>query len=188
MDYYKPVKLLCSELIKQRTKEFWENSKFPPALAYVKRMPFSEEDLSVINEELLSKGLSRVKDALTFKRRTKGTYDVRRCHIDGNSNTIYNCSVVIPVSGCENTEQYWYDGSFKIESQLNDGVHYYYPVWNGEPQLVEHATIKDDPVLCRVNIPHSTYSNGKEFRITCTLRFENNETFEEIYSKLSTPL
>lgn len=189
MEYYKPVTLECSPLIKKRTKEAMDQFKLVPfrkELVYSKAMKFTEEDRKIINDEVTSKGLSKIKDVLAFKRWGNTKYDKTSSHIDGNNNVIYNSSIVIPVSGCKDTEQYWLDGEYEIKKEVGaSGITYLVPVWKSEPTLVDHVFINDQPMLCRVDIPHNAYGNGRQFRLTCTLRFENNESFEEIYEKLS---
>ena len=189
MDYYKPIDISCFDLIKDRTKEFAKELKLVPftkELLYSRRMLFSEEDQQVINKEFELKGLSKIKDVLIFKRWSSLKYDMNSIHIDGTLDKIYNCSLVIPVSGCKDTEQYWYDGEYEITQIVGkSGIAHLIPKWKSSPKLVDSVHIENCPMLCRVNIPHSAYGNGKQFRLTCTLRFENNETFEEIYEKLS---
>ena len=188
MDYYKPVKIECAELIKSRTLEYMNQFKLKPfsdRLVYTKNVQFTEQDTKTINEEFQDKGLSKIVDVLSFKRWQRNKFHRDYCHLDGHDDLIYNASIVIPISGCKGTEQYWYDGDYEITMIATEGVKYFIPKWKTEGKLVASVSIVDTPMLCRVNIPHNAYSNGFEPRLTCTLRFEKNETFEEIYQKLS---
>lgn len=191
MELFRPVKLECFQLIQEFTKTYM--SQFNSETFYAIRMPVPQEMRNSINDEFSSYGLSNIGDFLAFKRKTiKISGDA--CHIDieSKTNTMFNASIVFPVSGCDNTAQFWYDGQYNLtnmEYSINDGLikttsTYYGLDWVSEPVFADQVEIKDSPVLCRVNKPHSAFSNGIDYRITCTLRFKNNETYEELCAKL----
>lgn len=146
-------------------------------------LPFSI--LETVNEELKSKGVSEVASVLVFHKTTTEV-SPSACHVDGNAvqNYLSNVSLVLPVLGCTNdTGQYWYEGPYKLH-HVEAAVRYYKIDWLDTPRLVDHVSIQA-PTLCRVNIPHGAHANGREPRVTCTLRFKANETFEDAHEKLS---
>jgi hypothetical protein len=155
--------------------------KFP---VQASKVPISAEVRNIINQELFSKGLSELTDILSFKRNNVGI-NIDGCHVDDGYKSICNVSIVIPVSGYENTGQYWFDGDYKIVKAITPAnVTYNALEWNTPGILIGVVNITS-PMLCRVNIPHGAYGNGLEYRVTATIRFRNNETFEEVYEKLS---
>jgi hypothetical protein len=56
--------------------------------------------------------------------------------------------------------------------------------WNTPGSLVEQVEISKGPMLCRVDVPHSATSRKDgSYRLVMTLRFEENLSIEEIFSR-----
>lgn len=182
---YKKISIEYTDLIKQEVLKQCVHMDVGTL-----KIPLMGELYDKVNEQFISRNLSCVKYLYVFKRRNVGV-NPEPCHVDcreKSPDNMTNSSIVIPVSGCKNTAQYWMDGEYKLHKQtLKPGVQYFKLEWVGDIKLIGLVEIYDSPVLCRVNIPHHAYANGVEDRITCTMRLENNEPFEEIYEKLSKP-
>ncbi len=184
MELYKEVHLPFADILKKYTAEYMAESTPDLLDAQIIPIPINERD--EINSYLKSKGVSNLGNILAFKRKMPyaGYLD---CHIDmSNKSTVMNCSIVIPVSGCRHTKQYWYSGDHTIEHKVTpSGAKYCTVVWNGLPQFAGDVEIYDHPTLVRTNVPHSAYSLGEEYRTTCTIRFNDNESFEYLSEHLS---
>lgn len=186
MKLYSPVILPFAEILQKYTEE--QMSIFNTEILHVQNISISESDRKQINEFLNSKNISNLKNILAFKRKMQ-YIDYTDCHLDVDPNNLpglINCSIVIPVSGCRYTKQYWYTGDFKYRlTKTPSGADYAIIDWNGSPVLTGEVEIYKQPVLVRTDIPHSAYSMNNEYRLTCTIRFTNNETFEYLEEQLS---
>ena len=180
MELYRPVNLECAEMLKILTSRYMLSFNF----ACVKYMTLSEPNLNIVNSEFNSKGISNIFQPLIFK---KSIVEVgpQHCHIDHYEGQRYHASIVIPVIGCRNTYQYWYDGEYDATVEFDEitKVTFLSTAWK-RAELIDKAYIFGSPMLCRTDIPHGAVSNGREYRVTCTIRFEGNETYEELCEKL----
>lgn len=159
----------------------------------VRKVRLPEDILNDINQQMVGYGLPLIgKKAVIFKRSsfTKPLADVRTLHIDfsGVYGDVYHASIVIPVSGCENTYMYWVDGKYETAARdiptrpdlpsLNST--HQSLVWKDTPRVIAECEIVV-PTLCRVDVPHDAYNGTNEqSRITITLRFEGNPSFDDI--------
>lgn len=149
---------------------------------------FQEFDQTItdkINGIFTDLGLGELHPILWFVRHRDYEMSPNKVHIDGNHTRPW-ASIVIPVSGCENTFQYWYDGDFVRAGSTLAAISGGKVQWTGVPRLAAIADTSHKCLLGRVNIPHGAVSNHNDIRITCTLRFKQNWTFEALLEKLST--
>jgi hypothetical protein len=182
MMLYKPVNLKCFEIIQKEVSEYMKKFKesnlvFAPAI--------SQELRNTVNKELGALGFAEVFDILLFKRRGTPRSE-NMCHMDGDKDILTSTSLIVPVSGCKGTAQYWYGGPYEtvIQSYTPPGskqatATYRGVKWNGPAEYLGEVEIFEQPYLTRVDLPHGAYDNGKEDRITITFRFKNNIPFEE---------
>lgn len=180
MELYRPINLKCAEMLKILTSRYMLSFNF----ACVKPMTLPESVLDTVNSEFNSKGVSNIFQPLIFK---KSIIEVgpQYCHIDHYEGQRHHASIVIPVMGCRNTYQYWYDGDYDISASFNENakVAFFSTVWKSA-EFIDKVYIFDSPMLCRTDVPHGAISNGREYRVTCTIRFTENETYEELSEKL----
>jgi hypothetical protein len=176
---YKPINFPFIDVIASETLKLMNNVN--DGRLSIREIPFSDKVMDDINSYLNLRGVSNLRSKLSFKR-LGGVQSHTDCHVDGTSNITYNCSLVIPVYGCKNTYQYWYNGDYTLKfwGEPERGV----VLWNSLPNYLDKIEIYDSSMLCRVNIPHSAVGKDNEYRITCTLRFQENETFEYLYEHL----
>ena len=144
---------------------------------------FSPELYDQLNSYLGSLGFPLIRGVLGFKR-TNIKPNPYLAHIDGDPIKTTTASLVIPVSGCVDTGMFWFDGNYKlVMSQHGPNSGYanaWHLDWTGSPRFLAAVSIVDTPMLCRVNIPHEAYSNGREPRVTVTLRFQGNPLFDDL--------
>jgi hypothetical protein len=184
MEYYRSIHLECAELLRAYTENYalTELKDFPGT---VTSMPLLSPLDTILNDELKSRNISKSRGYKIFKRKiTDNT--IGKYHIDGNApdNFIFNCSIVIPVSGCKGTEMIWCNDNYSLDYNVSPyGVKYFDILWNKPPETIIRKEIFETPMLCRVDIPHTAISNGLEERITFTFRLDGNETFEELCEK-----
>ena len=185
MELYKSIELDCFSAIKKATSKFIDQFDKQTIL----NLPHDQQLLDLINDEVTSKGLSKIIPQLLIFKRWNPIIDMKTAHTDHGyiANSPINCSIVFPVSGCENTCMYWLGGDYELEELTTPtGFKYNSIKWkDGVGTLLQEVEILNSPMLARVDIPHLAQSNGKDFRVTCTIRFSKNEEFEEIYQKLS---
>ena len=178
MELYKPVNVNCANLLKSITAAYMLDNA-----CSVAKIPLEESVLNIVNAEFNSKGISNIVSPLAFKRNNT-SHSTKECHVDGDLGNVRNASIVIPVSGCVNTFQYWYNGDYSLVPIIDkQNISRYIINWKTSA-LAGKAHIVDTPMLCRVDIPHGAVANGNDYRITCTIRFKDNESFEELYEKL----
>lgn len=181
MILHKPVNIpFANELIECTRAQISQDDNLP---LYVKNIAIDDALRSSINQYLNSKGVSELSNILAFSRRNYHV-SMQHSHIDCYNDGIVNCSVVIPVDGCENTGQVWYGGSYETTIIKKDGYTYSDIVWNSPTKVLGYKSILE-PTLVRTNIPHGVYNSKNEYRTTCTIRFKNNETFEFLAEALS---
>lgn len=181
---YIPVKIPFQDIITKHTIE--QTKQHNSDSLYTERIEIPNDELLEINNYLASVGISKLMVALSFKRNT--TYiRYQSSHLDySQAIGVINCSIVIPIEGCKNTGQIWYTGDYNIKiAKMDNGINYALPDWINPGFELDRVEIYDSPMLVRTNVPHSAFSNGHEYRVTCTLRFENNESFEYLAERLS---
>jgi len=143
--------------------------------------------LEKFNSELNSFGLPNLRYAYAFKRRLHFTPVHTNTHIDYDitSDAIVNCSIVIPVEGCENTKMFWFDGEREETIiKMEDGNSYVDLKWLGSVKKLDQIEIYDSPMLVNTTVPHSaTSSRDKSYRTVLTVRLEGNPSFNEVKSK-----
>ena len=131
-----------------------------------------------IQEEFNNYGFGEISNVLIFKRfyKHKGYF---MTHIDDK-----NISIVLPITGCENTAQYWYTGEYTTLYQyIMKGYGFHRLIWKSPGYFLNEVEIINNPVLCNVSVPHGAYGNGIITRITASIRFKENPTYEEALSR-----
>jgi hypothetical protein len=184
--YYFPFSLKCSDLLIEETLNML-NKKWNFQSEFIVIMDFENEN--TLNEELSSRGLPKLLYATCFARGRDHTQGI---HIDGGAYyEITNSSLNIPIIGCENTEMQWFEGDYKIEKRtsINDlGLEISYNIvkW-GDQETIKVADSLELTTshFVRVNTPHRAISNKEQPRAVLALRFYENLTIEDFYSRLN---
>ena len=183
MKLYQPVNFPFMDDLVQATKNTMD--RFIEKNIYMSGITIDYSLRSSINKYLEDRGISNLCNLLSFKR-IDTEMDYKKCHLDCFADySIINCSLIMPVSGCKNTAQYYYNGNYETENAITLGGSYFIKInWKDEGQYLDKVEISDSPVLCRTDVPHSAYS-ADGYRTTITLRFKNNESFEYLAERLS---
>lgn len=162
---------------------------------YITRPVLPPHLLEKLNRELVDCGLPVAEAFVAFKRKNFVYSDVnnppvseiRGMHLDCNlDRQILNVSLILPVSGCEDTYMYYAGGRFDTRFTFAaDGKTIRAMIdWQEEPYILDRVMIDQHPVLSRVDIPHDAGSRPDgEYRTTFTIRLRGNPSFEEVYSK-----
>ena len=153
------------------------NDKQLYVLPIMNLIPF--DVLDEINTELIGYGLPKLMNISIFKRKnSKMSLDL--LHTDAIDDDIVHSSVVIPVTGYENTFMYWMDGPHRVvRLHTETGGTYNRVEWISVPRTFSKFEITK-PTLCRVDVPHSATSRDNMYRTVVTMRFEGNPTVDEI--------
>lgn len=162
------------------------SEKIPtPGYPCIENIVLTSELVNTCNNLLSTIGVSPLKNVLAFKR-VGGVVAPDNCHIDGNTNDVCNCSIVIPVDNTKGTLHYWYVGLSdinRVRLNTSSNTEYNMLVWREVPSFVEAIQV-ETPMLMRTDIPHSATGRLDAPRLTCTIRFQQNESFEYLYSKM----
>ena len=159
-------------------------SKFNRDIIYVQNITMPDELLAKLNQEMNEYGLPGVWNLLCFKRRfffDKST----KVHIDYSAlHGEVHSSIVLPIEGCTDTYMYWMDGDYKADKKLIPGASYLGVNWNSPPNVLDSVEIDTEPMITRVDIPHSVTSRKDgSYRTILSIRLQGNPTFEEILQK-----
>ena len=181
---YKNIHFPFTKIFQKYTLD--QTAKLNTELLYIREIKISEDDSLTINKYLNERGISDLLNILSFKRKDP-IADYHKTHIDSSSLGIIHCSVVIPVSGCQHTEQFWYNGDYEIITKTAPGSSAKYTGirWKNIPEKIGSVEINNNTTLVKTDIPHGVYSYKDEYRTTCTLRFVNNENFDYLAERLS---
>lgn len=191
---YTSVKLKCAEELKIVTNEFL--NQFDDGKDYYNyNLPVTDELRDKVNNEMAEYGLPKILNFLTFKRKNflldeaDDPATMRGVHLDyfPAVKDINKSSIIIPISGCENTHMYYIDGDYEKEVLRMPAGNYYCKInWLGTAKIIDKLSLDDQPVLSRLEFPHTANSNKDgTYRCTLTMRFVDNLLFEEIYEKLN---
>lgn len=187
--------LRCFEELKIVTTEFL--SQLTDGKDYYNyNLPVTDELRDKVNSEMAEYGLPEILNFLTFKRKnffvddeTPDVSTMRGIHldyyraVDGPSKA----SIIIPLSGCEDTFMYYIDGEYDTEVALTHVGNYYSEIrWLTTPRILDRVSIIDQPVLANIGVPHTANSKTDgTYRCTLTLKFIDNLSYEEVYEKLN---
>lgn len=179
MVLYKKIKLQCFSLLKDYALEFSNSFKQNTNGAIYHNFP--AELKTILDLETEKIGLGKSGTPLYFYK-ISSLMDYRSTHVDAsiinNKINICNLSLVLPIKGCKNTKQFWYNGNYELQVVSENNVEYSKLNWKDSPYLVDFVEIFDSPTLCNVSIPHGIVTNGIEQRVTCTLRFDKNPSID----------
>lgn len=182
---YQPIHLDTFELLKDYTASVMKS--YDQENMHVIYIALPSNILEKFNSELNSYGLPNLRYAYAFKRRLHFTPIHTNTHIDYDitSDSIVNCSIVIPVEGCKNTKMFWFDGEREETIvKMQDGNSYVDLKWLGRVKKVDQIEICDSPMLVNTTVPHSaTSSTDKSYRTVLTIRLEGNPSFNEVKDK-----
>lgn len=164
-------------------------SQFNSNMIYVKNIPFPAHLIETFNNEMASYGLSSALNFLCFKRKNHFTKTLK-LHIDycSKTNDVVHSSIILPLSGCEETVMYWFDGKYDLlpKEETNFGSSYAIPLWRNMPTERYSVEIASEPVLTRVDVPHSVTSRTDgSYRTILSVRLVGNPKFDDIIKKLS---
>lgn len=180
---YHPFPLKCFSEIQAHVLEYME--EFNQENIYIKHVPFHGELLSKLNTELASYNLSEAWNFLCFKRKNFITQNLN-VHVDySDQGSVVHSSIVIPIEGCAQTTMYWMTGEHDMSIvNLDGGGTYAKPIWKSIPKLLDSVEINDEPVITRVDIPHSVTSRKDgSYRTIISIRLKSNPSFEEVLHK-----
>jgi hypothetical protein len=176
---YHSFSLSCFDIIRDYTKEYMDT--FSGENFYIKNIPISNDIRTMLDNELANYGITYpILHFLCFKRKNKKNTQV---HIDYSSSTDeIHASLVIPVEGCAGTGMYWMSGQHKLVTKKTDSGETYLSIqWLQVPILIDEVEINSEPMLCRVDVPHSAYSNDLgDYRTILSIRFVGNPSIEEL--------
>ncbi len=184
--YTHPFPLKSYERVRTFVQSYMD--QFNEGKFIVKGVQLPIDILDELNSELTEYGLPPVNRFLAFKRKEFMIPKKDKVHLDYSEelNGVCYASLIVPISGCENSYMYWYDGEYTKEKQVTlqiEGKHdYQLIVWDDEPTMVHKEEITE-PTLCRVDIPHSVCSPSDDYRTIISFRFQGNPTFDEIVQK-----
>jgi hypothetical protein len=190
---YSYFNLKSFEQVKKYVNSYMGN--FDGEDLYITRIQLPEKLEQLLNNELTECGLPDIAAYVAFKRRNCVYSDIdfpkvsefKGMHLDcTNSNEVLHTSLILPISGCEDTFMYYAGGKFDVTfGYAKDGKTARAIVnWLEEPYILDKVSITDTPLISKVNLPHDTNSRAdNEYRVTLTLRLHNNPTFDEVYEK-----
>lgn len=187
MQYTQQVNLKCHDLIvdhfskilaELNTEEsYFERFELPDSMMDIIRAEFAEYDLVPINWWL------------SVKKRNVYDFDHTHfsVHLDAYPDgTRFNAALIIPIEGYTDAPMIWFDGEFTDEFIMKEDYGYNKITWQNVSNMVIHKEDIVAPTICKIHIPHSTYSrHDGSYRAVTTVRFEGNPTFEEVCEKLS---
>ena len=191
---YAPITLKCFQELKTVANDFL--NQFDDGKDYYNfNIPGHDDLKNRVNAEMAEYELPNILNYLTFKRKNffldedSDPATMRGLHLDYYPavNDMNKCSIIIPISGCENTHMYYIDGDYEKEVMRRPAGNYYYKInWLGPAKIVDKLSVVDQPVLSRLELPHTANSNKDgTYRCTLTMRFIENLSFEEVYEKLN---
>lgn len=180
---YTEINFPFEDIIKRHTLEVFKNAAHNGSTE-TEEVFLPEDELGLINDWFQSRNVSPISKILAF-RRSKVTYGYNESHIDGSYYLTRNANLVVPVAGTIGSKQYWYDGPYRSEiTKTTSGHNYQRLFWSSPGKIIGEAEILKSTIV-KVNIPHHAVSNGKELRITATIRFSKNENIEYLSKNLS---
>jgi hypothetical protein len=187
MKYAQPFNLRCHavlvEYFERRSHDF--NNDRGHAFPILDIAP---EIRDLFNDEMTDRGLPQSYSWMLFKKKNHTNEDVNQTHVD-TVNEVARVSIVIPLSGYEDTYMYWCEGDHYIDQspKIDNTMTYGRPIWNDYTKVnVVHREMIVSPTICRVEVPHDTVTRlDGSYRVVITARFEGNPSFEEVCEKLS---
>jgi len=122
---------------------------------------------------------------LSFKRRGffKETTNV---HIDYSLNVYgkIHTSIILPIEGCNETNMYWMDGDYYERYNSIENLGYLNVDWLKKPNVVDRVEIFNNPVIARVDTPHSVTSRTDGgYRTVLTIRLNGNPEFDDVLNR-----
>jgi len=182
MIYSYPFPLKFEKVLKELTLETMKDCNTDPI--YVRSLNIDDNNLNKLNEELVEYNLPPVSNFLIFKRRKMTFINRFNTHVDYTefAGEIIKSSIVVPVEGCKNSYMYYMTGEYQLETKfLPNGNAYKVVHWTSTPHLTQKVEIVEQPMLCRVDIPHDAISDtAGNYRTILSIRLQTNPTFEEI--------
>ena len=186
---YHPFPLKCFDRLKEETLKYM--NQFNTEEIYIKLITnFPSDIVNSFNQEMAEYGLPGVLNFLCFKRKDFLIKSLN-VHVDYSSDStehskIYS-SIILPIEGCVDTCMYWLDGEYQSERKMvYDSSFRVFSShlsikWKKPPTSVRQVEINHEPVIARVDIPHSATSRiDGSYRTVLTIRLEGNPTFDEI--------
>lgn len=191
MKYYSKIHLPFYEKVKQYginfTKRYIDDNSFKFKLAIHQisdpLVDLDREWLELsaeIENYFTDLGLSKTWSPVFFIRNIDTCDDIKTIHVDSISEEeLHKCTIVIPIRGYTETYHYWYSKNYTVKEFIvyPKGYKSHILEWNGEPKIIDKIELTDTPFLSRADVPH-TGSCGSEQRVTLTIRFKTNYSFE----------
>ena len=182
MKYSHPFPLKCYRLLSTYVEKYMSTYVNDPI--YMVKISLPDRVKNILDSELNELGLSKSIGTVAFKRNTSKEFDkLKFTHVDYDTITdkITDASIIIPISGCEDTRMFWATGNYSLikgyDSQGNSRMDV---DWITPGQVVYEEEIIQ-PTLVRVNVPHGAYSRQDgTYRLILSIRLERNEEFDRI--------
>ena len=181
---YHPFPLKCFNVLKEETLSQMSQSNTDQI--YIKPIIMPNDIMNMFDREMSEYGLSGSWNFLCFKRKNF-INETNNVHIDYSfeyESYVYS-SIVIPVEGCEDTHMYWMDGTYEVTRTIQaSGPRYLKLNWKSTPTLLDRVEIANEPILTRVDVPHSATSRKDgSYRTTLSVRLLGNPYFDDIINK-----
>ena len=185
MEFFRTISLPFTKELATEAEAIMQND-CNTEFRYIKHLTVSEDLKVRMNNYLASRNISEVSEVIVFKKRfTKVAAEY--CHIDGHSaRRITKCAIIVPVANCKNTGQFWFDGDYDVVEKSVGEINYTAIQWKSTPALSKLTEIYESPIIARVNVPHEIFNHNKDsYRITCSIRFKDNEDYDYAAKALS---
>jgi hypothetical protein len=183
---YHPFPLKCFDRLKEETLKYMD--QFNSELIYIKLITdFPADVVNMFNREMAEYGLTGAWNFLCFKRKDFFTKNLN-AHVDYYADSIVpgqiHSSIILPLEGCEGTHMYWLDGEYTSERKLVSDSSYLSLKWKKVPKFIGQVEINHEPMLTKVDIPHSVTSRiDGSYRTVLSIRLLGNPTFEEVLQR-----
>jgi hypothetical protein len=179
MKPYFPFTLRSEHLLKKDTLNELNEKWISRSGVFTFNPTFKDSTMYVLNLELSSRKLPKLKYAVCFAREHDNS---QLTHVDG-TNYVTNASLNIPIFGTSGSVMEWYGGDYELEQLKHTDA-------SGQPVAYWNVTPGEDfkPIdqlelikshFVQVNIPHRVISGPKEPRAVLCLRFEENWPIEK---------
>lgn len=173
--YYKRVELSSWQNIQERYKNY-----IPHQVDGQELLIFKDD----AETEWLEQNIGLNKKVKLAVLGALGPFNVLREHIDGHypaPANQSNWSLNIPISNCDKSQMFWFDGEYEIvineedttiqdPKLVADNAQYLRPKWTGE-KILKDSTYIDLPTAVRITVPHQVINHSNNTRVMLAIRF-----------------
>jgi len=180
---YHRFPLKCFNEIKSYALSYM--NQFNDKLIYVAPIPMPVELVDIFNKEMAEYDLPNAWNFLAFKRRNYFT-ETNDVHVDYTSqyDQPIHSSIVLPLENTKDTYMYWINGEYTLSKIIKNNRALYVVKWENSPTLVDRVEISNEPVIVKVDVPHSATSRKDgSYRTILSIRLQGNPEFDEVIRK-----